>query len=147
MKLLRKWRYGAYQHGNDIIWASAQLRGKDLSYWVKICGSTAFIWSARYLMLNCLISAFTDVNFNNQIMIFSRQIIMWIIMLISPTPGSSGTAEFFFTQFFRGFLGDYTFVTNIFWRAMAYYPYLLLGALFLPRWIKRVFFNKPIETE
>ncbi|MGB3585471.1 MAG: TIGR00374 family protein, partial [Tunicatimonas sp.] len=60
-------------------------------------------------------------------------------------PGSSGTAEFFFNQFFYEFLGDYTIVTNILWRMLTYYPYLLLGAIFLPRWIKRVFFDKKEE--
>jgi uncharacterized membrane protein YbhN (UPF0104 family) len=63
-------------------------------------------------------------------------------MLISPTPGSSGTAEFIFTQFFKEDLGAATFVSNIFWRLMTYYPYLFLGAAILPRWIKRVFFKK-----
>jgi uncharacterized protein (TIRG00374 family) len=97
-------------------------------------------------MLNCLIAAFTNVSLPEHLTIFSRQVIMWILMLISPTPGSSGTAEFFFTQFFNSFLGDYTFVTNIFWRMMSYYPYLILGAIFLPRWIKRVFFKKKIKN-
>ncbi len=142
IKFLRRWRYAAYEHGNEVIWASSQLKGKGKTYWTKIIASTIFIWSARYIMLNCLISAFTDVNLGEHMLIFSRQIVMWILMLASPTPGSSGTAEFFFTQFFNSFLGDYTFVTNIFWRMMSYYPYLILGAIFLPRWIKRVFFKK-----
>ncbi|CAN5228847.1 lysylphosphatidylglycerol synthase transmembrane domain-containing protein [soil metagenome] len=145
IKWLRKWRYAAYEHGNEVVWASSQLKGRNRSYWIKIILVTIFIWSARYLMLNCLISAFASINLAEHMMIFSRQIIMWILMLASPTPGSSGTAEFFFTQFFRLFLGEYTFVTNIFWRMLSYYPYLLLGAIFLPRWIKRVFFKKKPE--
>lgn len=142
IKFLRKWKYAAYEHGNEVVWASSQLKGRDVSYWAKIILVTIFIWSARYLMLNCLISAYATINIADHMMIFSRQIIMWILMLASPTPGSSGTAEFFFTQFFRLFLGDYTFITMIFWRMLSYYPYLLLGAIFLPRWIKRVFFKK-----
>ena len=141
-KILKRWRFKAYEHGNEIIWASSQLKGKKASYWIKICLATIFVWCARYVMLNCLISAFADINFNDHITIFSRQIIMWIVMLISPTPGSSGTAEFFFTQFFTRFLGDYTFVTNISWRMLSYYPYLLLGAIFLPKWVRKVFFKK-----
>lgn len=146
LKFLKRWRYAAYEHGNEVIWASEQLKGKGKAYWTKIIGSTIFIWSARYVMLNCLIAAFTNVSLPEHLTIFSRQVIMWILMLISPTPGSSGTAEFFFTQFFNSFLGDYTFVTNIFWRMMSYYPYLILGAIFLPRWIKRVFFKKKIKN-
>ena len=70
---------------------------------------------------------------------------MWIVMMISPTPGSSGTAEFFYGQFFEQFLGKYTFVTSIVWRLLSYYPYLILGAFFLPRWVRQVFFNKKKE--
>ena len=142
IKYLRKWRTGAYEQGEEIMVASKELRGKNLSYWVKISLSTLFIWTARYAMLNCVIAAFTDQNFFEHITIFARQVVIWITMLISPTPGSSGTAEFIFTQFFKEDLGSVTFISNIFWRLMTYYPYLFLGALILPRWIKRVFFKE-----
>lgn len=142
IKFLKRWRQKAHAHGDEIIQASLQLKGKKAPYWIKISLATILVWSARYVMLNCLIAAFADINFTEHMMVFSRQIIMWIVMLISPTPGSSGTAEFFFTQFFTRFLGDYTFVTNISWRMLSYYPYLILGAIFLPRWIRRVFFKK-----
>lgn len=139
---LRKWRKAAQGHGDEIIRASGELRGKDFTYWLKISAATFFVWCARYVMLNCLIAAFTHVSLSEHLLIFCRHLMMWITMLISPTPGSSGTAEFFFTQFFTQFLGDYTFVTNILWRMLSYYPYLLLGAIFLPKWIRRVFFVK-----
>ncbi len=142
IKWLRRWRHDANIQGDEMILASAQLKGKATSYWGKIIGATIFIWCARYIMLNSLITSFTELSFQNHLLIFSRQVVMWIVMLISPTPGSSGTAEFFFIQFFNQFLGDYTFITNILWRLMSYYPYLILGALFLPRWVRRVFFKK-----
>ena len=102
-------------------------------------------WSARYLMLNTLISGFVPLDFFDHVIVFARQVIMWIVMMISPTPGSSGTAEFFYAQFFDQFLGKYTFVTSILWRLLTYYPYLILGAIFLPRWIRQVFFKKKLE--
>ncbi|MDF9800377.1 uncharacterized protein (TIRG00374 family) [Catalinimonas alkaloidigena] len=142
ISFLRRWRHAASKHGDEIIIASELLRGKRFSYWAKIVIATFLIWSARYLMLNCLIAAFTNVTPMEHLLIFCRHLMMWITMLISPTPGSSGTAEFFFTQFFTEFLGDYTFVTNILWRMLSYYPYLILGAIFLPKWIRRVFFKK-----
>lgn len=142
IKWLRKWKYNANEYGDQIIEASKQLKGKTAKYWSLIIGSTIFVWSARYLMLNALITAYSSVSFTGHIVIFARQIIMWIVMMISPTPGSSGTAEFFFAQFFEEFLLGYTFVTSIIWRMFSYYPYLLLGAIFLPRWIKQVFFIK-----
>src|SRR5690606_35251712 len=142
IKWLRKWKYNANDYGDQIIEASRQLKGKKLRYWSLIIGSTICIWSARHLMLNSLIAAYNSLTITEHIIIFARQIIMWIVMMISPTPGSSGTAEFFFAQFFTEFLTGYTFVTSILWRMLSYYPYLLLGAIFLPRWIRQVFFVK-----
>lgn len=142
IKWLRKWKHEAQEYGNQIIEASKELKGKKAHYWIPIILATIFIWSSRYLMLNALISAFVPLSINDHVIIFARQVIMWIVMMISPTPGSSGTAEFFFGQFFTEFLTNYTFVTSILWRLLTYYPYLILGALFLPRWIKQVFFKK-----
>jgi len=135
LKFLHKWKHNAQEYGNQIIQASRELTGKRWNYWVPIILVTIFIWSSRYLMLNALISAYVPLSLDQHVIVFARQVIMWIVMMISPTPGSSGTAEFFFGQFFSQFLGSYTFVTSIFWRLLSYYPYLLLGAIFLPRWI------------
>lgn len=142
IKFLRKWKHDAQEYGNQIIEASRQLVGKSFRYWLPIVGATIFIWSSRYLMLNALISAFVPLDLLDHVIVFARQVIMWIVMMISPTPGSSGTAEFFYGQFFAQFLGQYTFVTSILWRLLSYYPYLILGAIFLPRWIRQVFFKR-----
>lgn len=142
IKWLRKWKHDAQEYGNQIIEASKELSGKKWSYWIPIILATIFIWSSRYLMLNALISAYVPLSLDNHVIVFARQVIMWIVMMISPTPGSSGTAEFFFGQFFTQFLDGYTFVTSILWRLLSYYPYLILGAIFLPRWIRQVFFKK-----
>jgi len=147
IRFLRKWRAKAYEHGEQIILASTQLAGKRLSYWIKVIASTIFIWSARYLMLNFLMAAFTEITLRDNLVIFARQVIMWIVMMMSPTPGSSGTAELFFNKFFHDYLGNYTLATNIFWRALSYYPYLIAGAIFLPKWVRRVFFEKKEQVE
>lgn len=147
IKFLRKWKHDAQEYGNQIIEASREMKGKNIRYWLPIIGATIFVWSSRYFMLNALISAFVPLSMAQEIIVFARQVIMWIVMMISPTPGSSGTAEFFYAQFFTQFLGSYTFVTSIVWRLFSYYPYLILGAIFLPRWIKQVFFKKKPQLE
>ena len=142
IKFLRKWRYRAYEHGNEIIWASSQLKGKKIMFWVSISVVTILIWSVRYFQLNLIIASLVDLPFSDHLLIFARQVVLWIVMLVSPTPGSSGAAEFFFPMFFEDYLGPYTLIANISWRAMSFYPYLFLGAIFLPRWLRRVFFKK-----
>lgn len=146
IKFLRRWRLHAYEHGNEIIWASSQLKGKRLIFWVTISAVTVLIWAVRYFQLNLIIASFVDLPMTDHLLIFARQIILWVIMLVSPTPGSSGTAEFFFPLFFEDYLGPYTLIANISWRALSFYPYLLLGAIFLPRWLRKVFFVKQPEN-
>ncbi len=140
--LLKKWRYAAHERGTEMIVASQELKGMGYKFWTKIALSTMFIWTSRYILLNILMNSFAHISFLEHFVIFGKQIILWIVMLISPTPGSSGTAEYFFPMFFQETLGDYTLIVNLFWRLFTYYPYLLLGAFFLPRWVTRVFFHK-----
>ncbi|NME67464.1 flippase-like domain-containing protein [Flammeovirga aprica JL-4] len=148
-KFTKRWRRDAVKSGNEMIVASRELRGHPLSYWVKVIASTIFIWSARYAMLNCLINAFLHISllgishqgFLDQCLIFGRQVIMWIVMLISPTPGSAGTAEFFFGEFFKEFFqdGGIVLIVALFWRLFTYYAYLAIGSIVLPRWITKRF--------
>lgn len=138
-KYLRRFRRAAYQQGEEIIVASKALSGKDWKYWTRAGLSTTFVWLARYFMLNCLIAAFSPVEAGEHVLILFRQVVMWVIMLISITPGAAGLAEVVFQGFFADFVGNATTAVGVFWRMFTYYPYLLLGALFLPRWFRRVF--------
>ena len=92
-------------------------------------------------MLNLTIEAFIRIDFFNHLLAYSKNIILWVLMLASPTPGSSGAAEYGFSAFFEELLGDFTGAITILWRAYSYYPFLLIGILILPRWITRVYFK------
>jgi len=68
---------------------------------------------------------------------------MWIILLISPTPGSSGVAEFAFPIFLGEFLPIGTSTTlSVLWRTYTYYPYIVLGLIVLPIWTSRIIKRK-----
>ena len=143
IKWLRKWRYAAYQHGNEVMWASSLIKGKEASYWIKISVATIVAWVARYSILNFLVAAYTKgLSLYDHMIIFGKHLILWIVMLISPTPGSTGTAEHFFMKFFNEYLFEFTLGAALLWRIVSFYPYLIVGAFALPRWIARVFFKK-----
>jgi uncharacterized protein (TIRG00374 family) len=140
-KLLRKWRHKSLDTGNEIMEASEEYKNKSFSFWAKALGATYFSWMARFLTVNFLILAF--VSGADQLLIFGRQLIMWVILLISPTPGGAGVAEFVFS----GFLGDLipfglAGILALLWRLFSYYPYLFIGALILPGWIQKTKNNK-----
>lgn len=143
---LRKWRVNAFQHGNEILWASQQLKGKGFAYWARAILSTIFVWSARYFLLNCLIAAFTDVTLSEHLLIISRNLIFWIVMLIAITPGGAGIVEMAFPSFFGLFLGRFSNVVVVLYRLITYYPYLILGSIFLPKWIAKVFGRQQQES-
>ena len=142
IKFLRKWRYAAYQHGNEVMWAASLIKGKKKRYWGKIIMATIVAWVARYAILNCLIAAYADnLALTDHLLLLGKHLILWVVMLISPTPGGSGLAENFFIEFFTIYLNEFTLGVTLFWRLITYYPYLIIGALILPRWIKKVFFK------
>ena len=138
IRFLRKWQYTARRHGEELVLISETLQGKPPIYWLRLGCITLVVWSVRYLVVNMIMAAYVDLCFSDHLMILGKQIIMWTIMLVSPTPGSSGTAEFFYKQLYESTLGEYTLITNILWRMLAYYIYLIVGLICLPRWVKRV---------
>ena len=142
---LRKWKQPASETGDEVITTSKELKGKPFIFWIKTFGSTALSWTSRFLVANFLLMAFTALSFSENLVVLSRQLIMWVIMLISPTPGSAGVAELAFGSF----LSDYTpvglaIVLAVLWRLFTYYPYLFIGAIVLPNWIQRVYLKRKL---
>ncbi|MEQ8910391.1 MAG: lysylphosphatidylglycerol synthase transmembrane domain-containing protein [Vicingaceae bacterium] len=138
LPFLRKWRHDASDTGDDIMVTSKELKGKPLSFWLKAFGATLLSWTARYWVVNFLILAFVSVSFQDHLMIYARQLVMWVIMLISPTPGSTGVAEIAFSGFLKAFIPiGLAGTLAALWRLVSYYPYLFIGAVILPRWIRR----------
>ena len=66
------------------------------------------------------------------------------------TPGASGLAE----MLFPAFLGEYFALpqlanaASVLWRLISYYPYLVLGFVVFPVWMKRILKKtKPTSVE
>lgn len=138
LPFLRKWRHDAGATGDDIMVTSKELKGKPLKFWLKSFGATLMSWTARYWVVNFIILAFIDVAFVDHFMIYARQLVMWVIMLISPTPGGTGIAEIAFSGFLKEFIPlGLVASLAVLWRLISYYPYLFIGAVVLPRWIRR----------
>lgn len=140
-KLFKKLKEKMQKMGDDIVISSQEFKGKGIIFWLKAYFCTVFSWTSRFLVVNCILLAFSPVG--EHFVIFVRQLIMWIILCISPTPGSSGVAEFTFPLFLGEFMQEGTHATiALIWRLYTYYPYLILGSLVLPYWTKRVFKRK-----
>lgn len=141
IKWLRRFQPMAEKQGNEMVVASKAIRGTNFMYWVRAIGTTFMIWSARYLIVNCLIAAFVALTPSMHGFIFSRHVVLWVVLLVGITPGAAGFAEIAFKAFFQKFAGAFVLIAALIWRIATFYPYLLFGAIFLPRWVKRVFFK------
>jgi len=141
LSFLKKWRFKAAETGDEIILTSKELKGKPFSFWLKAFIATFFSWTARYWVVNFLILAFVLVD--QHLLIYARQLVMWVIMLISPTPGGAGVAEIAFSGFLKDFIPiGLAAALALLWRLVSYYPYLFIGAIILPRWVKRTHSEK-----
>jgi glycosyltransferase 2 family protein len=137
LPILRRWKHGANQAGTEIIDSSRELKIKPFSFWLKAFISTFFSWTARYWVVNAIFLAFFVVH--DHLLLFARQLVMWIMMLVSPTPGGSGLSEYVFDNYLSDFLPDIAGIAIIMalvWRLLTYYPYLIIGAIMLPKWLK-----------
>ena len=102
-RLLKRWEHKFKKTGDDILTSSEEFKEKRFTYWLKVYGATVLSWSSRFLVMNFVLMAFnTDISsLLDNLVIYCRQLVMWIVLCISPTPGSSGVAEFAFPLFFH----------------------------------------------
>jgi uncharacterized protein (TIRG00374 family) len=70
-------------------------------------------------------------------LILGKQFVLWLFMLVSPTPGASGVAEYAFGELLISFSGSALLLAGmaVIWRLISYFPYLFIGAWILPRFV------------
>ena len=143
LPFLRRWRLGARKLSNQLVITSNEFKDRSLFFWIKSFIATIFSWTARYWVINFIFLAFffEHIGWTEHFLIYARQLTMWIILLISPTPGGSGIAEFVFSDFLGDIIPnlEWAIPLAVIWRLISYYPYLFIGAIVLPSWLRKVF--------
>lgn len=138
ISFLKRWHEGALQTGEDVKTASIEFRSRPFSFWLKVFGATFGSWLSRYLVVNAILAAFLEIGIVDHIHILGKQLVLWLFMLVSPTPGGSGVAEFAFGELLAGFSSSAILLASlaILWRLISYFPYLFIGSILLPRWLR-----------
>jgi hypothetical protein len=139
---LKKYPRGAVELGDNMIATSKAMKLKGWQYHLAAFGATFVAWSCRFLLLSSLIIAFvpeTSLHAGNQLMLYGRQIAMWVLTAFSPTPGGSGIIE----VVFGGYLSDFipigiSAIVAFLWRFLTYYFYLIAGVIVVPNWIRTI---------
>ncbi len=124
----------------EIDLTSAAFKREPFRYWAALFGLTIWSWLSRFLVLNFVLLAFIEMGMLDQFIALARQLMMWLIMIVTPTPGGSGMAEYAFTNLFADYVltaGVSAISLALIWRSVSYYPYLLIGSVLLPRWLRK----------
>ena len=75
-----------------------ELRKKPITFWLKAFMLTIIAWLARYLVVCALLLPFIDIGSHG--LVLGRQFTIWLMQIISPTPGGSGFSEFLFSKYY-----------------------------------------------
>lgn len=138
LKWLRRWHSQAAALGNNMVATSVELKKKPFRFWLEVFGGTALSWTSRYLVVNALFFGFLPQDDRWQWVILARQFVIWVVLMISPTPGGSGLSEWLFSEYYGDLVptAGMALILAIFWRIVSYYLYLLIGAVIVPGWLK-----------
>ena len=126
LKFLRKWKEAALEMGDNFIATSVELKQKKLWWWIRAIFATALSWISRYLVVNALFLAFAvDAD---QLLVLLRQLVVWVVLTISPTPGGSGLSEWIFTKYYGDMIANTSLavIMALCWRFISYYIYLII---------------------
>lgn len=135
-KLLRRWQPAVIALGDNMVATSESLRTRTIGWWLEAFGATALTWSSRYLVVNALFLGF--VPGADQLVVFGRQFVVWVVLMVSPTPGGSGVSEWLFTEYYGDMLhnSSIALIIALFWRIITYYVYLIVGVFLAPSMFK-----------
>ena len=140
ISFLKRWNEKANRTGADLAQTAVVFKQEKVGYWFQVFFATSCSWISRYLVINCILQAFLGLGAFQQLQVLSKQLVLWMFLRVSPTPGGSGVAEWAFGELLSQFSPSIILLSGmaIIWRMMSYYPYLFIGSFLLPRWLKRV---------
>lgn len=138
LKFLRRFQKGASSLGDSMVATSAELKSKPFRFWIEVFLGTALSWTSRYLVVNALFLAFIPADDPYAWTILARQLVIWVVLMVAPTPGGSGLSEWLFSEYYGDLVttAGLALILAVFWRIISYYLYLAIGAAIVPSWLK-----------
>lgn len=142
LRWLRRWAPAADRLGQNMEETGRDLRRRPAGWWLEAFAGTALSWMSRFLVVNALFLAFEPAA--DQLVVLARQFVVWVVLMVSPTPGGSGVSEWLFTTYYGDLIhsAGMALVIALLWRIISYYIYLIIGACIVPGWIRQGFRNK-----
>ena len=134
---LRRWEHAARGMMDNMRTTSAWVKRQSRAWWLQVFGATTLSWFSRYFVVNALFWGFVPAA--SGLLVFGRQFVVWVVLMISPTPGGSGISEWLFTNYYGDLIGDVSvaLVIAMIWRILSYYLYLFTGACLAPSYFRK----------
>lgn len=137
-KVLRRWSAGAHEMGMNMIETSKAVRKASFRWWANVFGATVLSWFSRFLVVCALFKGF--VPDASELIVFGRQFVVWVVLMVSPTPGGSGISEWLFSEYYGDLIGSVgiALILAVIWRLITYYIYLIAGAVIIPTYFSKL---------
>lgn len=141
LRFLRKFQGKATELGDNMIATSRELKSRKFRFWIEVFGGTVLSWLSRFMVVNALFWGFISGSDPYQWIILAREFVIWVVLMVSPTPGGSGLSEWLFSEYYGDLVcgTGMALVLAVFWRIVSYYVYLFIGASILPGWIHQTY--------
>lgn len=147
LRWLKRWQNKITNIGENIVTTSEEISTRPFSWWTKAFSATLVSWLSRFMVVNALLLAFAPIA--NQGLILCRQVTLWLILTICPTPGGSGLSEELFTNYYSDLIStgyidimSIAIILALFWRIITYYVFLIIGIFLLPSFLNASNENK-----
>ena len=88
ISVLRRFLPKVEKFSVDMTLASEEARQEGWRFWLLLMGYTSLAWLARFAIVVAILLAFQCHG--NMLLAWCRQWVMWMISILSPTPGGSG---------------------------------------------------------
>lgn len=136
-KWLKRWLPNIKQVTDNMVKTAAWLKNCPPSWWWQVFLATVVSWFSRFFIVVALFWAFVpDIS---ALLIFGRQFVVWVVLMISPTPGGSGFSEWMFTEYYGDLIGngELAVIMALIWRVITYYIYLVIGVCLIPGYFSK----------
>lgn len=149
LRWLRRWQENIDNLTNNMIATSAELKSKPFKFWLEVFFATALSWTSRFLVVNAIFLGFLSSADPWQWVILVRQFIIWVVLMVSPTPGGSGLSEWLFSEYYGDIVtsAGLALIMAVIWRIISYYIYLIIGAIIVPGWLNSSVKNISIKKQ
>jgi uncharacterized protein (TIRG00374 family) len=140
LPFLNRFQEKAAKLGDDILLASKEVKTKPLKYHLGAFTATTGAWTGKFLLILAIIIALVP-TFQAEtallVLLFAKLKMMFVLILLFPSPGGAGFAELAFGAFMHGYIPKtFSLVIALLWRILSYYSYLIAGAIIIPTWIR-----------